>query len=136
MVVYFMLSCKHNRAVILTWDVFTPPSTVNKASPPFWKQNWKNRRLKKGLQGRNHLRKTSASKFLPQLLRCHFHPVNRGRLTYFPNLERRVSFHIISVECLKMWFIERTQRGSVDTQEVHRPSQPAKQPHQMLFIYF
>lgn len=35
-----------------------------------------------------------------------------------------------------MWFIERTQRGSVDTQEVHRPSQPAKQPHQMLFIYF
>lgn len=46
-VVYITLSSKHNRAVILTWDVFTPPSTVNKASPPFWKQNWKNRRLKK-----------------------------------------------------------------------------------------
>lgn len=30
---------------------------------------------------------------------------------------RRVSFHIISMECLKMWFIERTQRGSVDIQE-------------------
>lgn len=38
--------------------------------------------------------------------------------THFLISPRHVSFHIISVECLKMWFIEGTQRGSVGIQQV------------------
>lgn len=70
-----------------------------------------------------NLEKTTLSKSLPQLQCRHFRPVNTGRLLMvilvFLIKPSRVSFHIISMECLKMWFIERTQRGSVDTREVH-----------------
>lgn len=43
-VFYLMLRCEHKRAEILTWAVFTSPSILSKASPPFWKQHRKGSR--------------------------------------------------------------------------------------------
>lgn len=107
--------------ILLTWVVFAS-SILSKASPPFWKTTQKKRMVEEWARGTN-LEKTTLSKSLPQLQCRHFRPVNTGRLLMvilvFLIKPSRVSFHIISMECLKMWFIERTQRGSVDTREVH-----------------
>lgn len=134
-VFYLMLRCEHKRAEILTWAVFTSPSILSKASPPFWKQHRKGSRREGTIWKKN-------KRFQVPYLNYSFAIFTLWTEAdcwcfFFFFFMWHVSFHIISAECVKMWFIERTQRQCCHSGGTYSayPVNPPRWPRQNAFSF-